>query len=351
MTDAAAYWARVQETFHAALERLPAERDDWLRAACGPDDDFFREVRELLRAHETEGLLAVSAARSPRLYGLETDHIGPYAILRPLGQGGMGTVFLAERKGPDFTQRVALKLLRLDFAVPKLVERFRTERRILARLEHPGIARLIDAGATPGGQPYFAMEFVEGTDIVRYCEERRLTVADRLRLFLDVCDALEYAHQQLVVHRDIKPGNILVTEEGRPKLLDFGIAKLLDPFDPAPGATRTGQWFTPEYASPEQVRGDPVTTLSDVYALGVLLYELLAGVRPFDLQGQSPAGIEEIVCHRDAERPSLRARDRRGEGRVTPRIPGGPGPPGSERPHGRSSSRRADSLRRSPLPE
>jgi serine/threonine-protein kinase len=306
-------WAQVQSIFHEALSRPAEARDLFLAEACLGDAALEAEVRSLLAAHEDDGMIALidDTPGTPRLFGLENDRIGPYRILRPLGQGGMGMVFLATREEHDVSQTVALKLLRADFVDPGVIERFRAERRILARLEHPGIARLITAGATEAGQPFFAMEFVEGTSLLDHCRRNRCTLDERLALFLEVCDAVEYAHQQLVVHRDLKPGNILVTEEGRAKLLDFGVAKLLDADESATGTTRTGGWFTPEYASPEQLRRQPVTTLSDVYALGVVLYELLAGVRPFDLRGLSPASIEHTLTHETPARPSDRAMDTR----------------------------------------
>ena len=304
-------WARVQLLFHEALNRPEQQRASFLTEAAAGDSDLEASVRSLLAAHHATDLIALQdePADMPRLYGLERERIGPFRIIRPLGQGGMGMVFLAVREEHDVTQTVALKILRLDFADPRLVDRFRAERRILARLGHPGIARLITAGATEGGQPYFAMEFVDGTSLLEHCRRNRSTVDDRLGLFLEICDAVEYAHQQLVIHRDIKPANVLVTEEGRPKLLDFGIAKLLDADDPDAVATRTAGWFTPEYASPEQLRRQPVTTLSDVYALGIMLYELLAGARPFDLRGLSPAEIEHRVSSVSPPRPSERATD------------------------------------------
>jgi serine/threonine-protein kinase len=310
----AATWPRIQAIFHEALARPIEGRDLFLAEVCLGDTALESEVRSLLAAHDDDGMIALLQEESPgapRLFGLESDRVGPWRILRPLGQGGMGMVFLAERQEHDLTQTVALKLLRRDFVEPRLVERFSAERRILARLEHPGIARLIAAGATDAGQPYFAMEFVEGTSLLDYCRQNRCTLSQRLGLFLDICDAVEYAHQQLVVHRDLKPGNVLVTEEGRVKLLDFGVAKLLDADESPDGVTRTGAWFTPEYASPEQLRREPVTTLSDVYALGVMLYELLAGVRPFDLRGLSPAAFEHLVSYQPPARPSERATDTR----------------------------------------
>lgn len=306
-------WERVQAIFHDALDRPPEGRDLFIAESCLGDAELEANVRSLLASHEEDGFISLldDAHQAPRLYGLEKDQVGPWRILRPLGQGGMGMVFLARREEDDVEQTVALKLLRLDYVDQQLVARFRAERRILARLEHPGIARLIAAGATETGQPYFAMEFVEGTSLLDYCQRHQLAIEDRIGLFLEVCGAVEYAHQQLVVHRDLKPGNILVTEERRPKLLDFGVAKLLDTDEASSGTTRTGGWFTPEYASPEQLRHEPVTTLSDVYALGVVLYELLTGSRPFDLRGLSPASIEQKLSHETPPRPGDRMDDPR----------------------------------------
>ncbi len=318
--DAAAAWALAQRIFLDALEQPPARRDPFVAEACAGNRELEDDVRSLLAAHEDEHRLARldEPQAPPRLYGLPHDHIGPYRIIRPLGQGGMGRVFLATREEDGVTQTVALKLLRLDYVDARLVDRFRAERRILARLEHPGIARLIAAGATDEGQPYFAMEFVAGTTLLEHCRQRRCTMAERLQLFLEVCDAVDYAHQQLVVHRDLKPGNILITTDGRVKLLDFGVAKLLEASDGAGGNTATGAWFTPEYASPEQLRNEPATTLSDVYALGIVLYELLTGVRPFVLRGLSPAIVEAKVSAETPVRPS----DRIGEPRDAREVRG-----------------------------
>lgn len=306
-------WARVQVVFHDALARPTGARADFVAEAAGADAALASDVQALLAAHDTSDLIAplTEPAHAPRLYGLDRDCIGPYRIVRPLGQGGMGMVFLAVREDHDVSQTVALKILRLDFADPKLQERFRAERRILARLEHPGIARLIMAGATDSGQPYFAMEFVDGPNLLEHCRRINASTDDRLALFLEICDAVEYAHQQLVVHRDLKPANVLVTEDGRPKLLDFGIAKLLDTDDAEIAETRTGGWFTPEYASPEQLRRQPVTTLSDVYGLGVMLYELLTDTRPHELRGLSFAEIERRVTSEVPLKPSERVSDPR----------------------------------------
>jgi serine/threonine-protein kinase len=304
-------WDRIGRLFDRALELDAADRAVLLDEVRAEDVALADEVESLLAEHEADGFIAdtPTAAPEPRLYGLESDHVGPYRIIRPIGRGGMGIVYLAERTTEDVTQTVALKLLRADFAATSLLDRFRAERRILARLEHPGIARLIDTGATPSGQPYYAMEFIDGADLMTWMRQTKPTVRQRIELFLDVCDAVGYAHHQLVVHRDLKPGNILVPEDGRPRLLDFGIAKLVDPMEQPEGEARTVRWCTPDYASPEQVRGHAVTTESDVYALGALLYELLAGIRPFNLEGLSPARIEQVVAGDMPRRPSDRAGD------------------------------------------
>ncbi|MEO7987277.1 MAG: serine/threonine-protein kinase [Gemmatimonadales bacterium] len=297
----------VSELFDAALE-LPAEaRDAFLAAACRADPPLHREVSallELLDDADTDELFPplVPEASGPLVLG---EQIGPYRVLRELGAGGMGVVFLAERE--DVGKRVALKLVREGgLASADRIRRFLIERRALARLEHENIARLLDAGVTGYRLPYLVMEYVEGAPIDRYCDERRLPVSERLRLFRTVCHAVHHAHQSLVVHRDLKPSNILVTSEGQVKLLDFGIAKLLaDTSSPPLAEPGTGLlMLTPEYASPEQVRGEPVTTASDVYSLGVVLYQLLTGLRPYRLATRTPAEIERVVCQSIPERPS-----------------------------------------------
>lgn len=305
-------WDRVREVFHGAVEQEGAERLQYLSVACAGDAALRSEVESLL-THTTGGLLG-EPAESPAEPGLTGTAFGDYRILKPLGQGGMGTVYLAERVGAGFTQRVALKLLRRELfhslgGTPALDHRFARERQILARLEHPGIARLIDGGYGPGGQPYLAMEYVEGDSLTDFARKQELDIESRVRLFIAVAEAVHYAHQRLVIHRDLKPGNILIQASGDPKLLDFGVATLAaseDQDGSEDTTTRAGFWFTPGYASPEQVRGGRVTTLSDIYSLGVLLYELLAGRRPYDLVELSPRAIEEVVCGRVPERPSSR---------------------------------------------
>jgi serine/threonine-protein kinase len=235
--------------------------------------------------------------------GLPPDRrIGAYSIHAELGRGGMGVVYLATRADQQFEKRVAIKLIHAGAGRPEVLERFRRERQILASLDHPNIAQLLDGGTTEAGLPYIVMEHIEGATITDYCDERRLGTRERLGLFRTVCSAVEYAHRNLVVHRDIKPGNILVTHDGVPHLLDFGIAKLIDP--DVQSVSATAMAMTPAYASPEQVRGEQVTTASDVYSLGVLLYELLTGRHPYRLNSTNPLELLKAICHQEVERPS-----------------------------------------------
>ena len=237
-------------------------------------------------------------------YSLGPDRrIGPYKLIRELGHGGMGTVFLAGRADEQFEKRVALKIVRGSDS-EEVVRFFRRERQILAGLEHPNICRLLDGGSTEEGLPYFVMEYVDGEPIDRYCDERKLSISDRLNLFEAVCSAVQYAHQSLVVHRDLKPGNILVTSDGVPKLLDFGIAKLLNPGVAGGGAHETVMALTPDYASPEQVRGRAITTATDVYSLGVILFELLTGHRPYRVKSSEHVDVLKAVVEEEPDRPS-----------------------------------------------
>jgi eukaryotic-like serine/threonine-protein kinase len=278
-------WEKVKEVFALALEQPRERRAEFLRGTCGVDPELLGEVESLLEAHdESRPVLERKDFGVATLFdatgaGYEGKQFGHYKVIRELGRGGMGAVFLAERADGEFHQQVALKIVRRTFADTELTRRFRRERQILASLNHPNIARLLDGGVSQDGEPYLVMEYVEGSRIDEYCDRRGLSTDARLRLFLAVCRGVSYAHQNLVVHRDIKPSNVLVTKEGVPKLLDFGIAKLLDQ-EHADERTETSfRAFTPEYASPEQVRGEQITTGSDVYTLGVLLHGLLHGVR------------------------------------------------------------------------
>jgi non-specific serine/threonine protein kinase/serine/threonine-protein kinase len=238
---------------------------------------------------------------------LQESNIGPYRIIRRIGQGGMGAVYLGARDDDQFKRQVAIKLIRRGMDSDFVLRRFRNERQILASLNHPNIAQLLDGGTTEDGRPYFVMEYIEGKPLTEYADEHRLATAERLKLFVQVCSAIHYAHQNLVIHRDIKPSNILVTADGTPKLLDFGIAKLLNPELAAQTIEATAvavRLMTPEYASPEQVRGEQITTSSDVYSLGVLLYELLTGHRPYRIGSRLPDDIARVVCEEQPQKPS-----------------------------------------------
>jgi eukaryotic-like serine/threonine-protein kinase len=290
----------VEELFEEALEHPHAARRAWLRRRPGLDAALLAEVEALLDADEVAGSLFDAPPPA------EERKIGPYRVLRELGRGGMGVVYLAERDDGHFRHRVAVKLLRGSPDAEDLHRRFLAERQILASLNHPHIAQLLDGGVTDGQLPYLVTEFVDGVPITEYCDRNRLGVRARLALLQQVCAAVHHAHQNLVVHRDLKPGNVLVTDRREVKLLDFGIAKLLNPVlgPAAQPLTRTEfRAMTPEYASPEQLRGETITTASDVYALGVLLYELLTGVRPHP-PASSRAEAARRVADADPERPS-----------------------------------------------
>jgi serine/threonine-protein kinase len=311
-------WRRVAEVLDVVLSREPAEWNAVLDDSCSGDPELRREVEALLRhAGTAAGFLqhppaAVAAAvlsdvDERALPPVEGRRIGQYRLVREIGRGGMSRVLLAERADGQFEQQVAIKLLRPGFDSEIDQGRFRAERQILASLHHPNIARLLDGGVTDEGQPYLVIEYVDGEPIDVYCDRRALSVAERVRLFLDVAMATQYAHRNLIVHRDLKPSNILVTADGTVKLLDFGIAKLLEPGAAAavPPVTRTGQrWMTPEYAAPEQIRGAPVNTLTDVYQLGMVLYELVGGRRPFSTRTESLHALEEAVLHEEPPPPS-----------------------------------------------
>ena len=307
-------WPDIEALFEAALEQPPGEREAWLAAHC--DDPALRaRIEQLLAAHERSGGILDEPLHppsdQPESPPPDADvgrRIGPYRTVDLLGHGGMGSVYLAERADGQFDQRVALKLLRIGFDTEDRTRRFLAERQILATLTHPNIARLLDGGVAGAGQPFFVMEYVDGRPLGQYCDAHRLSIQERLGLFVTVCRAVQYAHSNLIVHRDLKPSNILVTDGGTVKLLDFGIAKLLDP-DALPShavpRTRTGFLpMTPAYASPEQVRGEAITTASDVYQLGVVLYELLVGRRPYRVRGRTPSEIEHLICTKEPTRPS-----------------------------------------------
>ncbi len=299
-------WDRLQTLFAEALEHPPEERRAFLEEACDGDADLLAEVLALLEADDSDGD-TVPAPERPRTISqgdsLANTDLGPYRLLRRIGAGGMGEVYLAERSDGVFERQVAVKILRRGMDSDRIVRRFEDERRILSRLDHPHIASLLDGGVTADGRPYFVMEYVDGQAITTHCDRHQLTVRERLELFRDVCRAVHHAHRNLVVHRDLKPGNILVNTAGEVKLLDFGIAKLLD--DSAPDKTRTGrQLLTPAYAAPEQLLNLDVTTATDVYGLGVVLYELLTDRRPYE-PVKSATELRDEVLSGNAPRPSM----------------------------------------------
>src|SRR6266853_795830 len=305
-------WLHIEEIVQSAIDCAVPDRSALLDSACGNDTELRREVESLLALHKDSGFTRSSALEdgikvleqlNGRVY--EGRRIGTYRVLREIGRGGMGTVYLAARADDAFQKLVAIKIIRRGLDTDDIIQRFRSERQILAMLDHPNIARLLDGGSTDEGLPYFVMEHIEGEPIDLYCDRLKVTITERLKLFQGICAALRYAHQNLVIHRDIKPGNVLVTKEGVPRLLDFGIAKLLAPGTSVGERTLTGpRPLTPEYASPEQIRGETITTSSDVYSLGVLLYGLLTGKKPYRLASRTPAEMERAICA-EPERPSV----------------------------------------------
>jgi tRNA A-37 threonylcarbamoyl transferase component Bud32/tetratricopeptide (TPR) repeat protein len=309
-------WGRVKEIFAGALERDPAERTTYVDQACASDAALRSEVISLLEAHETAGgFIEQEAAQRVGLASAAPRQdwigrrLGPYRIVGEAGRGGMSQVFKAVRDDQQYEKQVAIKLLKPGLDTDSLLKRFRAERQILAQLSHPNIAHLLDGGATEDGAPYLVMEYIEGKPIDAYCDDRELGVTERLDLFRSLCSAVHYVHQHLMVHGDLKCGNVLVTDQGVVKLLDFGIAKLLGPAPSSreePRAT-TFLALTPEYASPEQVRGEPISTSSDVYSLGVLLYRLLSGDLPHKATGSTTWALAQQICEKDPAPPSVTA--------------------------------------------
>lgn len=304
--------AAMQAAFERVLDAVASEREALLRAIADEDLDLAERVRRLVAAHERAGLqgpiVAAAALRTGADHRIGT-RVGVYEIVREIGAGGMGTVYEARRVDGEYRTRVAVKLLRQHADGEALRRRFADERQILASLHHPHIATLLDGGVTRDGQPYFVMEYLEGEPITRWCDARRLPVRARLELVEQVCAAVHHAHQSLVVHRDLKPGNVLVTADGVVKLLDFGIAKLLPADEADATITQVGSRpYTPDYASPEQLLGQPMGVRSDVYSLGVVLHELLTGARPFELTGKSAVEAARIVSDVTPARPSTQVR-------------------------------------------
>ncbi len=308
-------WQRAKEIFADAVEKPDGDRTAFVGSACGDDVELRASVESLLASRDpsTTFLEPPEEGAVPELLSAATQHnelgrrIGPYELIEVIATGGMGTIYRAARADSEYETEVAVKLIKPGMDSVEAVRRFRRERQVLATLEHPNIARLLDGAVTEDGSPYLVMEYIAGAPIHQYCDESDLKVDRRLRLFRDVCAAVQHAHQALVVHRDLKPSNILVTPEGVPKLLDFGIAKLLDPTPgslPADTTVTAFRLMTPQYASPEQIRGDAITTASDVYSLGVILYELLTGHRPYNLKTGSRAEMERILCDVEPATPS-----------------------------------------------
>jgi eukaryotic-like serine/threonine-protein kinase len=323
-------WQQIEAVFQAALDLSEGERDSYLSEKCDTDTELRSEVEKLLadldsaegfieRPVWTDSRFLNSSAKKVLSDSLDEEldqrrdedftgaYIGAYRLLSELGRGGMGAVFLAERADGEFTQRVAIKLIKRGMDSDFIVRRFRHERQILASFEHPFIARLLDGGTTRDGVPYFVMEFVEGETLYNYCDKKKLNIRDRLKIFQKVCSAIDYAHERQIIHRDIKPSNILINRSGSPKLLDFGIAKILNPdlihesINPTASLMRL---MTPDYASPEQVQGIEVKPASDIYSLGVLLYELLTGHRPYSFQGRALHEVTRVICEVAPDLPS-----------------------------------------------
>ncbi len=330
-------WQQIESILDQALDRPPDQRMSFLNEVCSDDPQLLEQVKTALEASgavntfleaptgkHLEALL--DELPLPETADLERQRVGRYRVIRPIGRGGMAQVYLARRDDEAFKQHVALKIIRRGMDTEDILRRFRTERQILAALHHPHIARLLDGGMTDDERPFFVMEYIDGVPLTKYCDDHRLSVDDRLRLFQHVCSAVHYAHKNLIVHRDLKPSNILVTNEGEVKLLDFGIAKFLNPDLPGytvPMTRTEMRVMTPEYASPEQVRGQTITTASDIYSLGVVLYELLTGRRPYQLSGRGQMELERVICETDPDRPSTaitRAETVEGDATITPEV-------------------------------
>ena len=305
--------SRIRRIYEQALPLAGSARETFLRQECQGADNIRAEIERLLSAHEN-----IPSWLEPPVWGpartfadldpakLEGRRLSGYTLIREIGRGGMGSVYLAERSDEMFHRQAAVKLILPPAGSAGIIARFQREREILASLDHPNIAKLLDAGVTEEGWPYFVMEFVDGRPIHHWCDERKLNISERVKLFGGVIDAVRYAHRNLVVHRDLKPGNIFVTNDGVVKLLDFGIAKALSgtAIGKAPDTQTLAGMMTPEYASPEQVNGAPVTTQSDLYSLGVVLYELLTGHRPYRLLSAAVHEVARVIAEVEPARPS-----------------------------------------------
>ena len=306
-------WKNVKEIFLAASERPFDERATFIAEKCGEDTELLNEVQSLLASHDSDTqfiekpAIDLSSILSNGTTNGAGKTLGKYKIVREIGRGGMGAVFLAERDDGEFSQQVAIKVLGQALPDSEIVRYFKREREILASLNHPFIARLLDGGVTPEGLPFFVMEYVEGVSVLEFASRENLSINDRLRLFTQICEAVGFAHRNFIVHRDIKPNNIMVTNDGIPKLLDFGLAKMINPNFAETDVLQPDTAFlamTPAYASPEQMRGQPITTASDIYSLGVVLFELLTNERPYQFETDNLAEIVRVVCETEPTRPS-----------------------------------------------
>jgi serine/threonine protein kinase len=304
-------WQQVREVLDRTLALDTTLRFSYLNTACADDPDLRSEVDSLLRSHQEAGSIFMKHPAVDLLDGSSPANakptragrrVGVYQVGEEIGHGGMGEVYRAVRADGQYDKQVAIKFVRVGMDTSFVLERFRNERQILASLDHPNIARLLDGGTSEDGVPYLVMDLIEGSPIDQYCDDHQLGIPERLQLFNEVCSAVQYAHQRLVIHRDIKPSNVLVTADGIPKLLDFGIAKILDPA--AAAETTLMRPMTPEYASPEQIRGEAITTATDVYSLGVVLYRLLARCSPYAESTRTPHEFARVICEIEPLRPS-----------------------------------------------
>lgn len=311
------FYDQVTEIYQTAVELPLSEQLEFVKSVCAGDEELFREVESLLENNrEAEDFLEFSAfealSKSFASEDLTGKKIGNYRIVREIGRGGMGAVFLGERADGEFEQKVAIKLVKVGLDSQTVIRRFRRERQILASLEHSGIARLLDGGTIDKGVPFLVMEFVEGVPLNEFCRRQNSIIETRLKIFCEICETVDYAHQRNIIHRDLKPSNILVTNEGKPKLLDFGIAKVFGNQQDSSNKTETIAFaMTPGYASPEQINGENLTRATDIYSLGVILFELVTGTRPYQFDSHSPLEIARIICETEPEKPSVVVSSRR----------------------------------------
>ena len=307
-------WAKISEIIESALDKAETERSAYLTQVCGEDTDLRQEIESLLSFEGGDSIKLFENNQVANKWFNENDklpnnfigkQIDKYKTIELLGEGGMGAVFLADRTDGEFEQQVAIKLLKQGFVSKIALSRFVSERQILARLHHQFIAKLLDGGTTDEGLPYLVMEYIEGLPLLEHCNQNNLDLKARLELFQKICSAVQYAHQHLVIHRDLKPSNIMVTEDGSPKLLDFGISKLVSQDSDTLQTQTEFRALTPAYASPEQIKGDTISTTTDVYSLGIILYELLTGKRPYNTDSKNFSEIVKAICEAEPIRPSL----------------------------------------------